>query len=191
MHVACPLHPSPFALLPNCLPILSFSVSLINQQITAMTAAHCFAPGKQFKMNLNWHGLGIHFILCMSALYNRSFCILKKIDSRSEYDAKEVPGNQVLWLSLQARQRPPHNPAGVSYACFPVAVVRTGQFREVEGAYMRDEVWVSFWLDWTDLVILKSKVDSYFSCTGRQWTACDGATLNWLARMATLHFISV
>lgn len=154
MHLVCPLHPSPFALSPNCLPILSFSISLINQQKTAMTAAHCFAPGKQFKMNFDRPGLGIHFILCMSALYNGSFCILKKINSGSGYDAKEVPGNQVLSLSLWARQKPPHNPAGVSYACFPVAVVRTGQFREVEGAYMRNEVWVLFWLDWTDLVIL-------------------------------------
>lgn len=79
MHLVCPLHPSPFALSPNCLPILSFSISLINQQITAMTAAHCFAPGKQFKMNFNRPGLGIHFILCMSALYNGSFGILNKL----------------------------------------------------------------------------------------------------------------
>lgn len=97
-----------------------------------MTAAHCFAAGKLFQMNFYWPGLRIRFILCMSALYNGSFCFLKK-KWIVEYDAKEVRGNQVLSPSLQARQKPPHNPAGVSYACFPVAVVRTGRFREVGG----------------------------------------------------------
>lgn len=60
------------------LPILSFSIPPINQQITAVTAAHCFPRGKQFKMNFNWPGLGIHFILCMSALDNGAFRILER-----------------------------------------------------------------------------------------------------------------
>lgn len=60
------------------LPILSFSIPPINQQITAVTAAHCFPRGKQFKMNFNWPGLGIQFILCMSALDNGAFRILER-----------------------------------------------------------------------------------------------------------------
>lgn len=51
------------------------------------------------------------------------------MDSGSGFDAKD----RVFSASLQAGQKPPHNPASVSYACFPVAVVRTGQFGEVEG----------------------------------------------------------
>lgn len=46
--------------------------------------------------------------------------------------------------SLRGRRpdkRPLHYPAGVSYAYFPVAVVRTGRFWEVKGgAYTKNEV---------------------------------------------------
>lgn len=44
------------------LPILSFYISLINRQITAVTAAPLFCPGgKHFKMNLNRAGPGNTF----------------------------------------------------------------------------------------------------------------------------------
>ena len=49
-------------------------------------------------------------------------------------DAKRVPGNRAVSSGPQARQKPAHNhnPAGVSYACLPVAVVRTGRRGEDE-----------------------------------------------------------
>lgn len=43
-----------------CLPILSFSISLINQQITAMTATHCFARVNSLKWILT--GLAWEYI---------------------------------------------------------------------------------------------------------------------------------
>lgn len=68
------LHPRPSPNCPAaCLPILSFCISSINQHVTAVTTAYCFARHKLFKMNFNWPGLGIHFILCMSDMYNRPF----------------------------------------------------------------------------------------------------------------------
>lgn len=55
-------------------------------------------------------------------------------------DAKGGRGNRVFTPSPRDRQRPLHNPAGVSYACLPVAVVR---MMEVEGACKRNEMKVS------------------------------------------------
>ncbi len=77
-----PLHPSPFAPSPNCqrcMPANSFFLHPSNKSAdNSRDRCPLFLSGKQFKMNFNWPGLGIHFILCMSALYNRPFCILEK-----------------------------------------------------------------------------------------------------------------
>lgn len=72
----------PLPLSPNChrcMPANSLFLHFSNK--SADNSRDCcplFCLGKQFKMNFNWPGLGIHFILCMSALYNGPFCILKK-----------------------------------------------------------------------------------------------------------------
>lgn len=85
MHPFCPplpLHPSPFAPSPNChrcMPANSFFLHHSNKSAdNSRDRCPLFCPGKQFKMNFYWPGLGIYFILCMSALYNGAFCILKK-----------------------------------------------------------------------------------------------------------------
>lgn len=147
MHLFCPpplsstlLHPSPFALSPNChrcMPANSFFLHLSNKSAdNSRDRCSLFCrSGKQFKMNLSCAGLGIRFILCMSSLCNGPLCILNKKEKWivDRVRCQRSPSDQVLSPSLQARQKPPHNPAGVSYACFPVAVVRTGRLGEVEG----------------------------------------------------------
>lgn len=99
-----PPHPPPISPnCPRCMPANSSFLHLSNK--SADNRRDCcplFCLRKQFKMNFNWPGLGIHFVLCMSAL-----CILKqkrKMDSGSGFDAKGV-------------RSPLREPAGRTKAC--------------------------------------------------------------------------
>lgn len=45
------------------LPTLAFYIFSHNSADNSRDRRPLFCPGKQFKMNFNWPGLGIHFIL--------------------------------------------------------------------------------------------------------------------------------
>lgn len=151
-HLLSPSHQTVTA---ACLPILSPSVSLINLQITAVTAAHCFAWVNTLKWILT--GLAWEYISYYACQPHTTSPFLrsgkerrkKKTEKKMDSGSSVMPKKSRAIESSHRACRPDKSLSTILQALAMHALqlpwlgrVDSGRCR---GAYMRNEVWILSW----------------------------------------------